>query len=170
MPKTYDSFTADTQKEAILGVLSLWIRQRPGLEYGNYASGWNYKTGRAAYFAEARQIARQKREAGRMLAAIAWRTLSIDAEALLKAFRSFSGRLTVTTTQDDGGRWTATLDYCTGQYWPTEYRAAVCAVLGTALFDAAVADARDGGHEFPGIVARKRLRAEFGRLQGRWMD
>jgi hypothetical protein len=26
------------------------------------------------------------------------------------------------------------LDYCTGQYWPTEYRAAVCAVLASLLW------------------------------------
>lgn len=30
---------------------------------------------------------------------------------------------------------TATLDYCTGQYWPTEYRKAACAVLASAIWD-----------------------------------
>lgn len=29
----------------------------------------------------------------------------------------------------------ATVDYCTGQYFPTEYRRAVCAVLASALWD-----------------------------------
>lgn len=29
---------------------------------------------------------------------------------------------------------TATLDYCTGQYWPTEYRKAACAVLASAVW------------------------------------
>jgi hypothetical protein len=165
-----DTFTSDTKRDAILGALALWITQRPGLEYGNYSSGWNDKAGRAAYFAESRCITRQRRDAGRMLATIAWRTCSIDADALLKAFRAFARRLTVTLTQGDGGHWTATLDYVTGQYWPTEYRAAVCAILGTALFDSARASALSAGHEQPGTVARQVLRREFGRLQSHWMD
>ena len=42
------------------------------------------------------------------------------------AFRAFSGRLSW-----DG----ASLSYCTGQYYPTEYRLAAAAVLRAALWD-----------------------------------
>ena len=43
-----------TERQAILGALSTWIRQRPGLDYRNYSSGWNDVEGRRAYFRELR--------------------------------------------------------------------------------------------------------------------
>ena len=47
-----------------------------------------------------------------------------DAQVIEASQWAFSGRMTWT----DAG-W----NYCTGQYWPTEYRAAVVAVLRYAL-------------------------------------
>ena len=131
-----------TERQAILDALSTWIRQRPGLDYRNYSSGWNDVEGRRAYFRELRSITRDLHDARALLAAIGWRD-SITADALKEAFRAYSGRLTVTTAAGTPVRfvegeahphWSATLDYCTGQYWPTEYRRAVCAVLASALW------------------------------------
>ena len=107
-----------TDKQAIISALAAWIKQRPGLEYGNYGDPVSYR-------AELRGINRDLQDARTLLRAV--ELLSIDGEALARAFqRAFSGRLSW-----DGAR----LDYCTGQYWPTEYRRAACAVLASALWD-----------------------------------
>lgn len=108
-----------TEREAILQNLAAFAAQRPGLEYGNYNDP-------AAYRAEMRSITKDLHHARALLAAVSWRE-SITAEVLRESFRAFSGRL----------QWNPkarTLDYCTGQYWPTEYRRAVCAVLASALW------------------------------------
>jgi hypothetical protein len=72
-----------------------------------------------------RGITKDRHHAEELLRAVERR--SIDAPALKLALTgSFSGRLSW-----DGER----LSYCAGQYFPTEYRRAVCAVLSSALWD-----------------------------------
>lgn len=134
----------EPRKEAICDALARWIKQRPGLEYGNYGD-------RASYTSECRGIARDKREAETLLAAVRWRD-GINADALIKAARdAFSGRLTIRelewkqyAPEECPGKPCSTdcdhrqfrgfaVDYCTGQYFPTEYRKAACAVLASAL-------------------------------------
>ena len=106
-----------TERESILGALDTFSRQRPGLEYGNYGDPVSYR-------AEMRSITKDLHHARALLGAVG--RSSIDAPALEKAFKdAYSGRLSW-----DGAR----LDYCAGQYWPTEYRRAVCAVLASALW------------------------------------
>lgn len=120
----------EPRKQAIVEALSRFIRQRPGLEFGNYGD-------RASYAAECRGIARDKREAETLLAAVARRD-GIDADALIKAATgAFSGRLTIKTQLVDpfSSKSIAKIDYVTGQYFPTEYRRAVCAVLALALWE-----------------------------------
>lgn len=154
----------ESRKQAIIDALRRWIRQRPGLEYGNYGDPTSYR-------AECRSIARDKREAETLLSAVSWRD-GIDADALIRAAEgAYSGRLSIkldgpwfvdyadgsvysaTSEQDARDHWSrcagrnergdgtlrqkpvAAIDYCTGQYWPTEYRRAVCAVLASALRD-----------------------------------
>lgn len=116
---------ATDERDAILNAMNAFAEQRPGLDPRNYISDWRDTAGRSAYRAEARSITRDLRHARELLSAVRWRS-SIDAEALKTALRgAFSGRLT----------WTGKgLDYCTGQYWPTEYRKAVCTVLASALW------------------------------------
>jgi hypothetical protein len=163
----------EPRKQAIIDALSTWIRQRPGLEYANYGDVTSYR-------AECRSIARDKREAETLLAAVKWRD-GITADDVIAAARSaYSGRLTIRmewgwqlVETDTRGKpvgvmtgfdteaealarlaeWRAAgrpqadrnhaqparnravIDYCTGQYWPTEYRRAVCAVLASALWE-----------------------------------
>lgn len=134
-------------KQQICDALAVWIRQRPGLDYGNYVSPGTVsreqiESGRRAYFKEVRDIARDKRDAETLLAAVRWRD-SITAEHLLEAAkRAFSGRLEIRFTPthhiDDSSK--VQIEYCTGQYWPTEYRKAAAAVLASALHSAARAD------------------------------
>jgi hypothetical protein len=109
-------------KSQILALLRAHIESRPGLEFCNYGDV-------AAYRSEQRRIARQKRDALTLLRAVEWRD-SLTAEHLIPGFRAFSGRLTLETLPDGRHK----LDYCTGQYYPTEYRAAAAAVLASALW------------------------------------
>ena len=143
----------DTPKQAICDALRVRINQRPGLEPGKYIRHGMDTEGRKAYFSESRRIQRQRRDALTLLRAVELRD-SISGDDLEAAFpRAFSGRLTCTvapyqysaadcpgnpcSTDCDhaGAPWAAALDYCTGQYWPTEYRAAAAAVLASALWD-----------------------------------
>ena len=110
-------------RDNILHALSAFAATRPGLDPRNYISSWSDTEGRKAYAAEVRSITRDLHHARALLTAV--RLSGITEAQLVTAFRSFSGRLSW-----DGQR----LDYCTGQYYPTEYRKAVCAVLASALW------------------------------------
>lgn len=109
-----------TTRDTILDAIAAFIESRPGLDWRNYGDG-------PAYRAEARAITQDLHHARALLAAVRWRS-SIDAPQLLDALRhNFSGRL----SWDDQRQ---ALEYCTGQYYPTEYRRAACAVLAGALW------------------------------------
>ena len=107
-------------RETILNALEDFARQRPGLDPHNYD--------RAGYRADSRAITQQFHDAMELLNAV--RRRSIDETQLREAFNAFSGRLQLV---EKAGVLQG-LDYCTGQYFPTEYRAAVCAVLRSALW------------------------------------
>lgn len=198
-------------KTQILEGLRAWINQRPGLEFGNYGD-WS------AYRSELRQITKDRQHALELLRAVSMRD-SITADKLLAAFpRAYSGRLEISEVYAVGGvtkhtystldeakavaekirqrtsaivsiESRARLEYCTGQYWPTEYRKAACAVLASALWDQAREDmpkpdgkiSRTHGpftteHDnisgkTPGDWLRDHFRKEFGRsIQKRWFD
>ena len=106
-----------SEREQILSALDRFTRQRAGLEFGNYGDV-------SAYRSEQRAITRDLHDFRTLLAAVSWR--NIPEQTLKDAFRAFSGRLTW-----ENGK----LSYCTGQYFPTEYRKAACAVLASALWD-----------------------------------
>lgn len=113
----------DPLKLQILAALHRFVRQRPGLDWRNYGD-------RAAYREEMRGITRDLKEAETLLRQVAL-AHTITGEDLITASRlSFSGRLKINQTPDG-----VTLDYCTGQYFPTEYRRAVAAICAGALWD-----------------------------------
>ena len=148
------------KRETILTALRNWIKQRPGLEFGNYGDV-------AAYRSEMRSITKDRHHAEYLLAAV--ERSSITAEGLMAAFRAYSGRLSITPNDDGSVR----LDYCTGQYWPTEYRRAACAVLAASLWDYYRDDfasaAKPG--ESPGSAIRRQFKREFGRnIAARWFN
>lgn len=119
--------TPATPREArdnILHALSSFAATRPGLDPRDYARDWRDTEGRKAYAAEVRSITKDLHHARALLTAV--RLSGITEAQLIEAFRAFGGRLSW-----DGQR----LDYCTGQYYPTEYRRAVCAVLASALWN-----------------------------------
>jgi hypothetical protein len=139
-------------KEQIVNLLDAWIRQRPGLEYGNYGNISSYRQ-------ELRSITNDLHDARTMLRTV--ELSSITAQELLEAFNAYSGRLQITATKDGEYR----LDYCTGQYWPTEYRKAACAVLAQALWNYHREDTSTGDE------LRGKFRRMFGRrMQLDWFD
>ena len=107
-------------KSTIIAALDAWIRQRPGLEFGNYGD-WT------AYRSEVRSIGKDLQHARALLRYVEWHD-SITAEMILSAAQS--GRLSIVV---DGNK--VRVDYCTGQYWPTEYRPAVCRLLSSVIWD-----------------------------------
>lgn len=173
-------------KEQICTLLDSWIRQRPGLDFRNYCSGWNDAAGRAAYRAEVRSIGLDLQDARQLLRAV--ELSGITAEELAAAFpRAYSGRLELQYRAGKVMQWVRVrdlpagypfaddsqfrLDYCTGQYWPTEYRRAACAVLAAALWDYYREDfaksAKDG--ESDGDAIRRNFRRNYGRrIAWRW--
>jgi len=139
-------------KNQITALLHAWINQRPGIEYGNYGN-------LPAYRAELRGITHDLHDARELLRAV--EMSGIEAPALLDAFRAYSGRLQIA---QDGDEYR--LDYCAGQYWPTEYRAAACAVLAAALWDYHRPD-----YDNPGVELRAAFRRMFGKgLASRWFN
>lgn len=157
----------DPRKETLLASLRAFARQRPGLEPANYGDA-------SAYRAESRAITRDLHDVETLLAAVAWRD-SITADRLVDAARgAYSGRLAV--AEPTPGKFEVI--YHTGQYFPTEYRRAVCAVLASALWDYArecMPEPKGDRDLYDGLRAgdwlRRYFRREFGaRMQRRWFD
>jgi hypothetical protein len=146
----------DTEKTKIVDALYAWIAQRPGLEFGNYGDV-------SAYRSEMRGITRDMHDARTLLHHV--ESSQITGVELAGAFKhAFSGRLSW-----DGAR----LYYCTGQYWPTEYRKAAAAVLASAVWsywrDGMIGDGMTG--ENMGDRLRASARRTFGRsIAARWFN
>ena len=100
----------------VLAAFRTFINQRPGLDFADYGNV-------SAWRQESAQITRDRKRA---LAALTLAEVALwDAVAMKAAFSAFAGRLTPIIRED--GK--LALDYCTGQYWPTEYRKAAASVL-----------------------------------------
>ena len=120
--KTETAGQVSATKQEICALLRAFINQRPGLDFANYGCATSYRS-------ELRGITKQRSDALQLLRAVELRD-SIEAGELVAAFpRAFSGRLELTETKGKPA-----LFYCAGQYYPTEYRAAVCAVLASVLW------------------------------------
>lgn len=139
------------EKQNICNMLRAFIAQRSGID------GREYRGDRQAFLSDYRRILRDGRDARRLLAWIESRGGITAGD--IQAATGFNGRLEFTT--DDSGR--LRLDYCTGQYFPTEYRAAVCSMLSGLIWRYFA----DGGNSADFI--RREARGYFGRgIAGRW--
>lgn len=107
------------KKQTIIDVLNRWVSQRPGLDYGNYGDP-------VAYRSEVRSIGKDLQHARELINYVAWHD-SITAQMILDA--ATSGRLSIVVKGDK-----VSIDYCIGQYWPTEYRPAVCRLLSSVIW------------------------------------
>ena len=153
------------EKKQIIAALRAFIAQRSGLEFANYGDVTSNR-------AEQRSITRDGAQARELLRAVELRD-SITAQDIILATRhAFSGRLNI-AQRDDGA---VTVDYCAGQYFPTEYRAAVCAVCASALWHHMRADYSAGfeqsaGRPVTGAELRAAFRREYGRaIASRWVN
>ncbi len=141
----------------LINKLRDFVKTRPGFDYGNYGEPVSYR-------ADCRKVAQQLNDARTLLRYCELFNLDPDLSA-------FSGRLELT----EGGK----ISYCAGQYYCTEYRAAVCACCASAIWaywrDNMSATDGEPTHQH-GIVnagnyLRKKAKAEFGRgLANRWFN
>ena len=138
----------DPLKDSIIAALHAFIRQRPGLEYGNYCDD-------ATYRSEMRGITRDLNHARQLLRQV---ELSFGITGADMRRTAAHSRLKIRNT--DSG---IAVDYCTGQYFPTEYRRAVARFCAELLW----AYRRD--HAMPDGIANKGewLRHSFRREYGR---
>ena len=143
--------------QPILDLLERFINQRPGFEWANYGSASSYRQDYSTSL-------KDKHDA---LTLLRWvRGSQMDLDTLKGGFRAFSGRLTL----EEKGNGVYHLSYCTGQYFPTEYRAAACAVLAAALWDYYREDFSQR-EENKGNAIRAGFRRLFGkRIQQRWFN
>jgi hypothetical protein len=181
---------SNQNKRLIIDALDKWIRQRPGLDYANYGDVSRYRS-------ELRIITRELSDARVLLRAVELRD-SITAHDIVDASRhAYSGRLEIVQgyrVNGKGSFFSSTgaaqraankylpsivaiesaveIDYCTGQYWPTEYRKAVCAVLASALWNRKRADMPDDtGKLSHGDWLRDQFRREYGiGISKRWFQ
>ena len=138
-------------KQTIIDALNRWIAQRPGLEFGNYGDVSSYR-------AEMRSIGKDLQHARAMVNYVAWHD-SITAEMIMSAADN-GGRLTLTVNGDK-----VRIDYVVGQYWPTEYRRAVCALMSSVIW----AWLRENCEYKTGDDIRKAARRELGQsIANRW--
>ncbi len=147
------------KKETVITALRAFVAQRSGIEFANYRCA-DWKQSREAFMGDYRPILRAGRDARVLLAAVSGRD-SITAENIIEATSAYSGRLQIIVKGE-----LLAIDYTTGQYFPTEYRNAACAVLARALWNYAVAQGYKTGNEI-----RKWARSEFGRgIASRWFN
>ena len=111
-----------------LRLLAAYAAKNPGLDFRDYCRGWQDKDGRAAYFSEARSITKDLDRVRKAILSAYYAGVTDDD--LIEC--SQGERLTIERTP--GG---FDLDYCVGQYWPTEYRGAVARLLNRAAYKAA---------------------------------
>ena len=154
-------------KTKLIEALHAWIRQRPGLDPRNYIRDRSDKDGHAAYQSDSRSITRDRHEAETLLRYVELRD-SITAKMILEASKhAFSGRLTIEPLNDGEG---FSISYCTGGYWPIEYRRAVCSILASVVWDW-LRDDMPEGIDNRGDYLRAAARRELGRtIANRWLS
>ncbi len=132
----------------ILEALARFVAQRSGID------GRNYSGSREAFLGDYRRILRDGRDARAMLRIVELSTCLPDS-ILVDVLKS--GRLTW-----DGKR----LEFCACQYFPTEYRAAVCRALASVLWNYW----RDGGR-YTAEQIRAAAKSNLGRgIARRWFN
>ena len=98
-------------------LLCKFVNQRPGLEYANYGDITSYR-------AEMREITKDRNDFFELLSLAQRRVENFDAK-LSEYLTATNGRLSLKNGK---------LDYCTGQYFPTEYRPAANRILSNLIW------------------------------------
>ena len=129
-----------------------FIAKRPSLDARDYIRDWRDAEGRAIYHRESRRITQQLNDARAMLDYCAYNGVDLTV-----ALRVSGARLFINAN--------GALEYHVGQYWPTEYRAAVARAVSSAIWtywrDQCGIDTAD--------KLREKAKKEFGRgIASRW--
>jgi hypothetical protein len=109
--------------KALIAVLG-FAAQNPGLDFANYGDV-------TAYRSDSRHITKAWQDVKQAVTKCCYAGV-IDSDILEASRITFSGRLSVESFNNPSGSLNYRVDYCTGQYWPTEYRYAAAAVLEQA--------------------------------------
>src|SRR5512139_3559732 len=112
-------------KQAMINALRDFIAQRSGIDFRNYQGG-DWKQSYKSFMGDYRPMLRHGKHARKMLWYV--ERSGITAEQLQEASRAYSGRLQFVERGE-----MVSCKYTTGQYFPTEYRNAACAVLAQAI-------------------------------------
>ena len=102
-------------KSAVISALLTFINQRPGLQFANYGDV-------DAYRHDSSRITKDKHLAHRLVNYVMQRDSITAADIIEASKRAYAGRLSLKQTTDG-----YEIDYCTGQYFPAEYRRATWA-------------------------------------------
>jgi hypothetical protein len=124
--------------------MTKFVNQRPGL---NFSRGCRYYGEVSAYRSEMAEITRDRTDYYELLNTAFSRIDTLN-DKLTDYLQKSSGRLTLNDAGD--------LQYCTGQYFPTEYRPAANRVLANLIWDSY----RD---EMSGDEVRKALKRRVSR-------
>ncbi len=109
----------------VIETLRGWVAQRPGLAFCYYGCESSYRQ-------ESRRITKQRDVALELLQHCEAHPDSIDH--IENELVNGTDRLKGYWSTDKNGIDRLSLDYCTGQYWPTEYRAAAARVAARGLW------------------------------------
>ncbi len=109
--------TTQSKKTTIDKLIS-FVNRRPGLDFCNYGD-------LSAYRSESRGITKDRQDFFELFALASRRCENLEKQ-LTDLLSNSPGRLTM----KDGD-----LEYCTGQYFPTEYRPAANNILKTLIWD-----------------------------------
>lgn len=145
---------------SLLQQLTEFANQRPQIEWANYCDHYWIRKEREEV---TRQLADYRALSARVGQLIYGGFLSED-EIRHASNSAFSGRLQFT----DRG-----IEYCTGQNWSTEFRAAACAVLSSVLRDYELERLSQTVDDWTkkGEIMRKNFRQQFGRgIASRWFN
>lgn len=158
----------EPSKSQILTALRAFVNQRPGFDWHDYGDASSYR-------GDLRTATRQRRDALDLLRWIEWHD-TITAADILAACAG-GGRLSLSVEYEPipaspglaaiERRPVVRVDYCTGQYWCTEFRGAVARFAASVVWgwcrDNRCPDT-DAGRKglSPGDWVRATLRREFG--------
>jgi hypothetical protein len=149
-------------KQELIDTLRGFTAQRSGLNTRDYVSGWNDKDGLSALRADQYRMRKHGQHARQLLRAV--ELSGITADDIVR--ESAGQRLEV-----DGESGAISFTAC--QYFPTEYRAAVCRLCAAVLWEHYREDfaAAAKAGESAGDAIRRKFRAWFGRgMASTWFN
>lgn len=110
-----------------LRAVIIFAAQNPNFEWANYATS-DYKNSLKNYRADASPVSREWNK----ICGLLWQTRHvIDDDVISAAKQVYSGRFSVFPCCADPVLWR--VEYCAGQYFPTEYRRAAFLTIERAI-------------------------------------